>query len=81
VLVLDELGYLPATPDFGPVLYEIVAGRYERRPTWPIVKVAVAVLIRPCKVVIAARVPLLPLVSTSQAHARPMRIHAHRAPG
>jgi DNA replication protein DnaC len=32
VLVLDELGYLPATPDFGPVLYEIVAGRYERRP-------------------------------------------------
>jgi len=32
VLVLDELGYLPATLDFGPVLYEIVAGRYERRP-------------------------------------------------
>ena len=32
VLVLDELGYLPATPGFGPVLYEIVAGRYERRP-------------------------------------------------
>jgi DNA replication protein DnaC len=32
VLVLDELGYLPATSDFGPVLYEIVAGRYERRP-------------------------------------------------
>jgi len=32
VLVLDELGYLPARPDFGPVLYEIVAGRYERRP-------------------------------------------------
>ncbi len=30
----DELGYLPATPDFGPVLYEIVAGRYER---WPII--------------------------------------------
>jgi DNA replication protein DnaC len=32
VLVLDELGYLPATPGFGPLLYEIVAGRYERRP-------------------------------------------------
>jgi DNA replication protein DnaC len=33
VLVLDELGYLPTTPAFGPALYEIVAGRYERRPT------------------------------------------------
>jgi DNA replication protein DnaC len=32
VLVLDELGYLPATPAFGPALYEIIAGRYERRP-------------------------------------------------
>jgi len=32
VLVIDELGYLPATPGFGPVLYEIIAGRYERRP-------------------------------------------------
>jgi DNA replication protein DnaC len=32
VLVLDELGYLPATPTFGPALYEIIAGRYERRP-------------------------------------------------
>lgn len=32
VLVLDELGYLPATPGFGPVLYEIIASRYERRP-------------------------------------------------
>jgi DNA replication protein DnaC len=32
VLVLDELGYLPATPGFGPLLYEIVASRYERRP-------------------------------------------------
>jgi DNA replication protein DnaC len=32
VLVLDELGYLPSTPGFGPLLYEIVAGRYERRP-------------------------------------------------
>ncbi|HEX6509005.1 MAG TPA: IS21-like element helper ATPase IstB [Chloroflexota bacterium] len=33
VLVLDELGYLPATAAFGPVLYEIIAGRYETRPT------------------------------------------------
>lgn len=32
VLVLDELGYLPPAPGFGPLLYEIVAGRYERRP-------------------------------------------------
>jgi len=32
VLVLDELGVLPPTPSFGPLLYEIVAGRYERRP-------------------------------------------------
>jgi DNA replication protein DnaC len=32
VLILDELGYLPAAPVFGPLLYEIVAGRYERRP-------------------------------------------------
>jgi DNA replication protein DnaC len=29
VLVLDELGYLPT----GPALYEIIAARYERRPT------------------------------------------------
>jgi DNA replication protein DnaC len=33
VLVLDELGYLPADPAFGPALYEIIAGRYEHRPT------------------------------------------------
>lgn len=33
VLVLDELGYLPTTATFGPALYEIIAGRYERRPT------------------------------------------------
>ncbi len=32
VLVLDELGYLPTVPAFGPALYEIIAGRY-RRPT------------------------------------------------
>ena len=33
MLVLDELGYLPMEPAFGPALYEIVAGRYTRRPT------------------------------------------------
>jgi len=33
VLVLDELGYLPTTPAFGPALYELIAGRYEHRPT------------------------------------------------
>ncbi len=33
VLVLDELGYLPTSADFGPTLYELVAGRYESRPT------------------------------------------------
>ena len=33
VLVLDELGYLPTEPGFGPALYELIAGRYERRPT------------------------------------------------
>ena len=32
VLVLDELGYLPTSPAFGPALYELVAGRYERKP-------------------------------------------------
>jgi DNA replication protein DnaC len=33
VLVLDELGYLPTLPGFGPARYELIAGRYERRPT------------------------------------------------
>ena len=33
VLVIDELGYLPTEPAFGPALYEVIAGRYERRPT------------------------------------------------
>jgi DNA replication protein DnaC len=33
VLVLDELGYLPTLPGFGPALYELIGGRYERRPT------------------------------------------------
>jgi DNA replication protein DnaC len=27
VLVLDELGYLPTTPSFGPAFYELIAGR------------------------------------------------------
>jgi DNA replication protein DnaC len=35
VLVLDELGYLPTLPGFGPALYELIAGRFERRPTLP----------------------------------------------
>jgi DNA replication protein DnaC len=33
VLVLDELGYLPTVPAFGPALYEIIAGRYRCKPT------------------------------------------------
>ena len=33
VLVLDELGYLPTEPSFGPALYEVIAGRYTQRPT------------------------------------------------
>jgi DNA replication protein DnaC len=33
VLVVDELGYLPTLPGFGPALYELIAGRYEKRPT------------------------------------------------
>jgi DNA replication protein DnaC len=33
VLVIDELGYLPTEPAFGPALYELIAGRYERCPT------------------------------------------------
>ena len=33
VLVVDELGYLPTEPSLGPALYEVIAERYERRPT------------------------------------------------
>jgi len=33
VLILDELGYLPTDSSFGPAFYELIAGRYERRPT------------------------------------------------
>jgi len=33
VLVLDKLGYLPTEAAFGPALYEVIASRYERRPT------------------------------------------------
>lgn len=33
VLVVDELGYLPTESSFGPALYEVIAGRYQRRPT------------------------------------------------
>jgi DNA replication protein DnaC len=33
LLILDELGYLPTESSFGPALYELIASRYERRPT------------------------------------------------
>ena len=33
LLCLDELGYLPPEPDIGPVLYELISSRYERRAT------------------------------------------------
>jgi DNA replication protein DnaC len=33
VLVLDELGYLPTSPAFGPALYEVIAGRYRTKAT------------------------------------------------
>jgi len=33
VLVLDELGYLPTEGAFGPAFYQLIAGRYERKPT------------------------------------------------
>ena len=33
MLVLDELGYLPTEGAFGPAFYEVIAGRYERKPT------------------------------------------------
>ncbi len=33
VLILDEFGYLPLDPQIGPVLYEIIAGRYQKSAT------------------------------------------------
>jgi DNA replication protein DnaC len=33
VLILDEWGYLPADPDIGPILYEVIATRYEKKAT------------------------------------------------
>jgi len=33
LLVLDELGYLAPEPETGPVLYELIADRYEKRAT------------------------------------------------
>jgi len=33
LLILDEFGYLPIAPQVGPVLYEILAGRYEKGAT------------------------------------------------
>ncbi|MDP6736429.1 MAG: IS21-like element helper ATPase IstB [Nitrospinaceae bacterium] len=33
LFVLDELGYIPTDPRLGPVLYELIATRYEKKPT------------------------------------------------
>ena len=33
VLIIDEFGYLPLDPHIGPVLYEIIAGRYQKGAT------------------------------------------------
>jgi DNA replication protein DnaC len=33
LLILDEFGYLPLDPPVGPVLYEVLAGRYEKGAT------------------------------------------------
>jgi DNA replication protein DnaC len=33
VLILDEFGYLALEPQVGPVLYEIIAGRYQKGAT------------------------------------------------
>ncbi len=33
LLILDEFGYLTVDPQVGPVLYEIIAGRYEKGAT------------------------------------------------
>src|SRR5436309_12798721 len=33
LLILDEFGYLSLEPQVGPVLYEIIAGRYEKGAT------------------------------------------------
>src|SRR5207244_5606465 len=33
LLILDEFGYLSVEPQVGPVLYEIISGRYEKGAT------------------------------------------------
>jgi len=33
LLILDEFGYLTLDPKVGPVLYEVIAGRYEKGAT------------------------------------------------
>src|SRR5258708_25139889 len=33
LLILDELGYLSMEPQVGPVLYEIISGRYQKGAT------------------------------------------------
>jgi DNA replication protein DnaC len=30
---IDEFGYLPADPEIGPILYELIATRYEKKAT------------------------------------------------
>lgn len=33
LLILDEFGYLPTNAEIGPLLYELIAGRYEESAT------------------------------------------------
>ena len=33
LLILDELGYLPLEAQFGPILYELISGRYQKGAT------------------------------------------------
>jgi DNA replication protein DnaC len=33
LLLLDELGYLPPEPEVGPILYELISSRYEKKAT------------------------------------------------
>jgi len=32
-MILDEFGYLPLKEELGPFLYELIAGRYEKKST------------------------------------------------
>jgi DNA replication protein DnaC len=33
LLCLDEMGYLPPDPEMGPILYELISSRYEKKAT------------------------------------------------